>query len=326
MLQTATHNRNRGQPLHVRVVFKEGGAKLFAYPGALKALEERGYVIDEAEGGSCGTIAATFAVNGKTEDELLAAGFDGLENSRRPLTLLEGLTPADPITFWLGGIYDLRPGVREMLAKYGLEGKDNLTIVSYDLLRQRIVRHKGSKQDLVTTIAASCALLPMGMRPVWHFDRETPRRQPGPFACFFDPLGIWSLWADTLSRICLLVDPGLVAWEPEERSDLPTIVFVLEAATEMPSYKLNWLDPLTWFDVAAHVRELIYPYPCTRATGDASKVVFISLGDPEVSGMNLGAPREKLLALSEASRVRTHAALERAEAEGRFGSDVVTVH
>jgi len=323
MLHTP-HNSSRGKPRKVNVVFKEGGIKLFCYPGALQALAERGYIIDEAEGGSCGAITATFAANGKTGDELLDAAFEGLDNRRRLLTLLQGLTPGDPITFSLGGLYDLRPGVREMLDQHGLEAKDNLTIVTFDLLRQRIMRHKGRKQNLANTVGASCALLPTGMRPVWHFDRETPRREPGPYSCFWDPFGIWNIWADMVSRISLLVDPGLVAWESEEKSDNPTIVFVLEAATEMPSYKLNWLDPFIWVDVISHVRELICPYPCSRPTGDASKVVFINLGDREISGMNLSTPREKLLALSEASRKRTHEALAAAEAEGRF--DLVTVH
>jgi hypothetical protein len=319
-LQTSSPRPSR----KVNVIFKEGGIKLFCYPGALQALAERGYEIEHAEAGSCGTFAATFAVNGKTPDELLASAFEGLEGRHSLHTLLMALTPADPINLALGGFFDLRPGVNEILERYKLEAKDNLTIVTYDLLRHRIVRHKGRKQNLTDTISASCALLPTGMRPVWHYDHETPRRQPGPLSCFWDPFGIWNIWADTLSRISLLVDPGMVAWEIEERSDIPTIVFVLEAATEMPSYELNWLDPYTWIDVMSHVRELIYPYPCTRPAGDASKVVFINLGNAEVSGMNLSAPREILLALKEESRRRTDKALEQAEAEGRLGG--VTVH
>lgn len=321
MLQALTPNPPRKRK--VKVVFKEGGAKIFCYPGAIRALTERGYEIEEAEGGSCGAVTAAFVANDKTDDQLLAAAFEGLAIGRQPLTLFQGLTPADPFTLWLGGVFDLRPGVRAMLKEHGIEAKDNLTIVTYDLLRHRIVRHKGSDQNLVETVSGSCALL-AGMRGVWHYDRKTPRRQPGPYSCFWDPFGFWNIWADTISRISLLVDPGIVAWDVEQRSDVPTIVFVLEAATEMPSYELNWLDPFIWVDLISHARELIFPYPCTRPAGDASKVVFISLGDKEISGMNLSAPREKLLALSEASRQRTHEALAKAEAEGRF--DSVTLH
>jgi hypothetical protein len=126
-----------------------------------------------------------------------------------------------------------------------------------------------------------------------------------------------------LSRICLLVDPGIVAWDETEQIEGPTIVCVLEAATEWPSYDLNWFDPRTWADLWWHGRELTSPRPCSRAIGDPSKAVFIMLGHPQISGLNLSTPREMLDLFVEDCRQRTHEALAKAEAEGRLG---VTLH
>jgi len=134
---------------------------------------------------------------------------------------------------------------------------------------------------------------------------------------------IWSAWLDKLSRFCLLVDPGIVAWDESENVEGPTIVCVLEAATEWPTYTLNWWDVRTWIDMYWHGLELANPRPCCQAVGDPAKVVFIMLGDPQISGLNLSTPREVLMQFVEACRVRTHAALEQAEAEGRL---VATIH
>jgi hypothetical protein len=305
----------------VNIKFKEGGLKGIGYVGVLRALSERGYVIDKAEGGSYGALAAAFVTNGKTANELLEATLEGLNNRSDLVTFLRTLTPGDPISVFLGGLTDLRPLISDMVDQHVLEPNDQLTVLSYDVLGRRMMRHRG-KDNLVTVLSASCAL-PGMMRSVWYFDTESPTRFPGHSPWPWDVFGIWSTWYDMLSRVCLLVDPGIVAWDETEHVEGPTIVCVLEAATEWPTYALNWWDLRTWVDLYLHGRELSSPRPCSRAIGDPSKVVFIKLGDPEISGLNLSTPRKKLERFVEDCRNRTHAALAQAEAEGRLG---VTVH
>jgi len=303
----------------LKIVLLAGGAKAIGYVGVYEGVLEMGYKPEEieVEGHSGGAIAGWFIATGQTTEKFEEAMLSGITNRFDFFNWLLSLTPGDPFSVFFGGPIDLRPLLAKTLAEWHIEPNDRLTVVAYDALHHRFVKMKNSDLPWPSSTAASCAL-PGMMRSIWHLLPPKKEKALGmsAYPLFWGPFAMWSAWSDYMSRLCLLVDPGVVRYDPTEDVDVPTIVCVLQAATEEADY------PTNLWDRYLHDKEVRHPHPCTEMVGNPDKVVFLPLGHPQISGLNLSVPKDMLLSYIEDCRLRTIAAITKAQAEGRLGATV----
>ena len=303
----------------IKIVLLAGGAKAVGYVGVYEGVLEMGYKPEEieVEGHSGGAIAGWFIASAQPKEKFEMAMLEGITNRFNLANWLKSLTPGDPLSVFFGGLIDLRPLLAETLEEWQIEPNDRLTVVAWDVLHHRFVKLKNSDLAWPRSTAASCAL-PGMMRSVWHL--LPPKKDTGlgisAYPLLWGPFAMWSAWNDYMSRLCLLVDPGVVRYDPTENADVPTIVCVLQAATEEPDY------PTFPWDLHNHHKEMRHPHPCTEMVGNPDKVIFLPLGHPQISGLNLSVPEDLLRSYIEDCRLRTVAAITKAQAEGRLRATV----
>lgn len=267
----------------IDVVFGAGGVKGFEHLGVWEAIEELGVAVGTVSGASVGSLVAALVSNGIRGELLRQVFARGLMRRLDLPTLMKSLTPADPVSFAIGGPIDLRVPMREMVDEFGLKPNPGLKIVSFDFISQEPVVFEGTDYDLAQALTASCAL-PTVLRPVWFQDK---------------------------SKLRLLVDGALYHYNPTCFSRQPAIVSSLKPATSLPT---EWQLPL---DLYFHFRELYWPIAGHRRYVDAEKHILIEVGLPDVAGLNFGISEKKCRQMIEDGYATSLPILKAEIAKGR---------
>ncbi len=241
-------------PEGIEVVFGAGGVKGFGHIGLVKALVELKIPVSKVYGVSVGSLVAAMYANGMTTDEMFAEMSNGLKNRNNLSLFVKTLTPADPVSFAVGGPVDLTVPMREMVERLKLKPRPELAIVSCDILRHEPVLFDGEDYDLSKAMVASCAL-PTVLRPVWHQDGFIPR---------------------------LLVDGAVYHYNPTDFCRAGAIVSSFKPATMPPS---DFQSPI---DLYFHLREMYAPIAGHRRYVDPHKNTVVEIGLPDVAGLNFG--------------------------------------
>ena len=139
------------------------GVLAYAHIGVLRALEECRVTFASICGSSTGALIAALQANGAA-----SSGIQDLFLNRDPQRFKSAV--------WFGSrngcdsrmycpVVDLVPAAREFVRANGLEPKENLRIVCWDLLSEKPFVFAGKQYDLALALAASCAV-PGISRPV----------------------------------------------------------------------------------------------------------------------------------------------------------------
>ena len=317
----------------VDLILAAGGIKGFYHLEVVEEILFAGIIIGMITGASVGAIIATFLTNGYSPKQIKKIFIEGLSGHNSLMNALKALSMPDPLSFMIGGMLDLRPGIAEMVKEFNLKPNKRLRIVACDWITQTPVVFEGEDYDLTTAIAASCSL-PGVFRPIWHMGKFGPQ---------------------------LLVDGAMYHHSPPDFSPKPAIFSTFRAATRMPTdwqgefenyfhdvqrvfmltwrpwtpfYHMNlwgamskamdsggklmknWSLPVDLFNSALEV------YGMQSATGsryvDPVKHLVIETGLEDVAGMYFSVSAEQIDAMGAQARASTAKALKQARAQGRI--------
>lgn len=259
--------RSPNQP--IELVLGGGGIKGFAHIGLLKAIEERKINIGDITGVSIGSAVAAFYTNGYTPDEI-ADIF---------LTEVRHISPHSPektvsARSLLHGGMDIKQLCSNIVSNYSLRPQRKLHILTYNVLRAEPVMFEGTKYDLPTAIAASCAV-PVVMRPVWYGQKKAGK------------LGtIVRSWRGKTDE-GVLVDGGVHHPHPAHFCKGPAIISKLGTATQLPS---EWPSAL---ELVFHLLEMTASRLVDWYFPDPQNHVLIRVGKPDVGCLTFGLSADK---------------------------------
>lgn len=285
------------------VVLGAGGIKGFGHLGFLRAIEERDVEVGKLTGVSAGSLVAALYTNGISTAEMAEIYLSERMHSALTAAVNHPMRMLNPLRYVMG-LVDIRSPLEEIVRKYNLRPNHNLRIVAYNVWRREPVVFEGTKYDLATALAASCAV-PGVMRPVWY----SPE-------CGSYPKFVTKLAARTMPHKGFLVDGGVHHMNPAHLCKGPAIVSSLGMASKMPSEFLGVVD---W---AFHMAE----YMCSSFFNGLFNVtpehVVIPVGMPDIGGLCFGITNKKCEEMIEYGCRVTHRYLDEAFMRGRVKAAV----
>ncbi len=281
----------------IEVVAGAGGAKGPGLIGGFKALEDRGVAVGKITGVSVGSLMAAFYANGYTADELAEIFIREdlrLRISARLNSIAAWLNPINRVA----GVVNLKPEFERLVERYQLKPRNNLRIVAYDVVRRRPVVFEGTRYDLATALAASCAI-PFIMRPVLYRPGRTQKRFVSRIA------------AETMASPAILVDGGVQHMNPSTYCGGPAIVFTLGAVTRLPAELPRPVEAVF------HMGELLAGGLLGVHSRENPRDVNIPVGSPDVGGVSFSTSQEKCRKMIRRGYKIAAAALDEAVRNGR---------
>lgn len=283
------------------VVLGAGGIKGFGHLGFLQAIEKRRVQVGKITGVSAGSLVAALYTNGYSTDEMAEIYLGERMHSALTAAVNHPLRMLNPLRYFTG-LVDIRSSIEDIVRKYDLRPNHNLRIVAYNVWRREPVVFEGTKYDLVTALAASCAV-PGVMRPVWYKPE-----------CGSHPKFVTRTAAKSMPHRGILVDGGLHHMNPAHLCKGAAIVSSLGMATKLPSEFLGAVD---W---AFHMAEYMCSSFFNSLFNVAPEHVVIPVGMPDIGGLCFGITNKKCQEMIEYGRRITDRYLDEALIRGRIAA------
>lgn len=283
------------------VVLGAGGIKGFGHLGFLEAIETRRVNVAKITGVSAGSLVAALYTNGYSTDEMAEIYLGERMHSALTAAVNHPMRMLNPLRY-LTGLVDIRSAIEDIVQKYDLRPNRNLRIVAYNVWRREPIVFEGTRYDLATALAASCAV-PGVMRPVWYKPE-----------CGSDPKFVTRNAAKSMPHKGILVDGGVHHMNPAHLCKGPAIVSSLGMATKLPSELFGVVD---W---AFHMAE----YMCSSFFNSLFNVtpehVVIPVGMPDVGGLCFGINNQKCQDMIDYGRRIADRYLDEALMRGRVNA------
>lgn len=235
--------------MNVDLVFEGGGVLGICYAGALKALEERGYIPQRCAGTSAGSVIAALIAAGFTSGELTEIVHRTDFNSLLRNSESDGQRVPPGILSLLcrKGAYDsgsIEVWVENMLEKKGVtrfkdvvhQGKSMLKIIAADITKKRVL--------ILPDDLRSYGIDPM------EFSIAKAVRMSCAIPLFFTPVELRHG-----GKRSYVVDGGLL-------SNYPIWIFDVEGAPRWPTFGLKLKDPASFTsqgksDIVSYIKDII---------------------------------------------------------------------
>lgn len=268
-------------------VLGAGGWNLFFHLGVMKAADELGLAINKSDdiiGASCGSLIGAFIKNGYNWNKIVPIFIEMRSARSNPAVLATMFNPfAHPLVLMMGGLFDARPFMEQLVRKYNLKPKKGLRILACDVLRHEPVIFEGEDYDLAFALTASGAV-PTMVQPLWYM-------KDGQYK--------------------LLVDGAAYHYNPTEFSCGPAIVSKFRKMSQFPS---DLQYPIDYYFAA---RELYFPTVGNNRYVDEANNIVIETGFANVSPLNPGLSEETCWKMVESGYNTAKPILQKAIDEGR---------